>query len=206
MWWKKDKRGKYMGKIFYVMGKSASGKDTIYKKILERVPELKRVIPYTTRPIRVGERDGVEYYFTTEEELNRITSENRMIEMRTYQTVLGPWSYGTVNDGQIDLRNNHYLMIGTLESYEKTRDFLGNDKLIPIYVDVEDGERLTRALVREKQEKEPKYAELCRRFLADEEDFSDSKLKKAGIEAHYDNGDMEHCLAGILEMIQKQVK
>ena len=43
-----------MGKIFYLMGKSASGKDTLFKEILERIPELKTVVPYTTRPIRTG--------------------------------------------------------------------------------------------------------------------------------------------------------
>lgn len=51
-----------MGKIFYVMGKSASGKDTIYKELRERIPELKTVVLYTTRPIRDGETEGVEYH------------------------------------------------------------------------------------------------------------------------------------------------
>ena len=46
------------------MGKSASGKDSIYKKIRERLSELKPIVIYTTRPIREGEREGVEYYFT----------------------------------------------------------------------------------------------------------------------------------------------
>ena len=55
-----------MKKIFYVMGKSASGKDTIYKKILEQMPRLSTVTLYTTRPMRDGEKDGVEYYFTDE--------------------------------------------------------------------------------------------------------------------------------------------
>ena len=49
-----------MSKIFYLMGKSASGKDTIYKEIKEQLPELKTIVIYTTRPIREGERDGVE--------------------------------------------------------------------------------------------------------------------------------------------------
>ena len=52
-----------MGKIFYLMGKSASGKDTIYKKVKEQLPELKTIVIYTTRPIREGEQDGVEYFF-----------------------------------------------------------------------------------------------------------------------------------------------
>ena len=52
-----------MGKIFYIMGKSASGKDTIYKRILQEYEKtVKHIIGYTTRPIREGEQDGVEYF------------------------------------------------------------------------------------------------------------------------------------------------
>ena len=54
-----------MGKIFCIMGKSATGKDTIYKKILQNSElKLRRIVSYTTRPIREGEEEGVEYYFT----------------------------------------------------------------------------------------------------------------------------------------------
>ena len=55
-----------MGKIYYVMGKSSSGKDTIYKKLLEIHPEFHTIVPYTTRPIREGEHNGVEYHFVNE--------------------------------------------------------------------------------------------------------------------------------------------
>ena len=44
-----------MGKIYYIMGKSASGKDTIYKRLIKELPELGIVRMYTTRPIRDGE-------------------------------------------------------------------------------------------------------------------------------------------------------
>ena len=141
-----------MGKIFYVMGKSASGKDTIYKKLLERFPGLKTVVTYTTRPIRDGETEGVEYHFTSVPQLEQMKTEGRVIESRTYETVFGPWCYCTVNDGQIDLDRHDYLMIGTLESYRKTRDYFGCGKLVPLYVEVEDGERLSRALERETAE------------------------------------------------------
>lgn len=115
-----------MGKIFYVMGKSASGKDTIYKELRERIPELKTVVLYTTRPIRDGETEGVEYHFTTVKRLDDFRREKRLIEERTYQTVYGPWSYFTVDDGQICLDDrDSYLMIGTLESYEKMREYFG---------------------------------------------------------------------------------
>jgi guanylate kinase len=61
-----------MGKLFYLMGKSASGKDTIYKKVKEEMPELKPIVIYTTRPIREGETEGVEYYFVDESKLQEL--------------------------------------------------------------------------------------------------------------------------------------
>lgn len=175
------------------MGKSASGKDTLYKKILERCPELRKIVLYTTRPMREGETDGVEYYFTNPEELQKFSQEGKMIELRTYETVKGPWSYATVDDGQICLEQENYLAIGTLSSYEIMRNYYGEEKVIPLYVIVDDGVRLERALAREKQQKNPDYAEMCRRFLADEEDFSAEKLEKLGIKKAYENKDLNEC-------------
>ena len=76
-----------MGKIYYMMGKSSSGKDTIYKDIRKDLPELKTLTLYTTRPMREGEKDGVEYYFVTDEILEKYREEGKIIELRTYQTV-----------------------------------------------------------------------------------------------------------------------
>lgn len=160
-----------MGKIFYIMGKSASGKDTIFRELKERCPQLGMVVPYTTRPIRAGEKNGVEYFFTDEAALAKMEAEHKIIEIRSYDTVHGIWKYFTAADGQIDLESSDYLMIGTLESYRKMREYYGEEHLIPLYIEVEDGERLTRALLRERQQAQPKYKEMCRRFLADEEDF-----------------------------------
>lgn len=112
-----------MGKIFYVMGKSASGKDTIYKKLLERFPGLKTVVTYTTRPIRDGETEGVEYHFTSVPQLEQMKTEGRVIESRTYETVFGPWCYCTVNDGQIDLDRHDYLMIDQIPHAQQARLF-----------------------------------------------------------------------------------
>ena len=183
-----------MGKIFYLMGKSASGKDTLYKRLLEVCPKLKTIILYTTRPMRDGETDGVEYYFTTPEVLQRFSEEGKMIELRTYETVSGTWSYATVDDGQVDLGNEDYLAIGTLISYENMRNYYGEDHVIPLYIAVDDGVRLERALRRERQQKKPNYAELCRRFLADEADFSRENLQRLGIEKAYENEDFEECV------------
>lgn len=192
-----------MGKIFYIMGKSASGKDSIYRWLLEKKElKLKKIIPYTTRPVRDGEEQGREYYFVDEGRYRKLQEEGKLIESRSYETVYGIWTYFTADDGQIDLAHSNFLAIGTLESYRKMRDYFGSGNICPIYVEVEDGERLMRALLRERQQEHPRYAEMCRRFLADEEDFSEENIQEAGICRRFVNDDSKICLAEIESYIK----
>jgi guanylate kinase len=187
-----------MARIFIIMGKSATGKDTIYKKLMEsKELQLKTAVMYTTRPIRKSEAEGVEYHFVDEAVLFELKEQNKVIEHRSYETVHGTWHYFTVDDGQLELQKYDYLMLGTLESYAQLRDHFGKDKVIPIYLEVEDGIRLMRAIKREQKQEQPKYAEMCRRYLADEEDFSEENLKKYGIVKKYRNRNIDTCLREI---------
>ena len=195
-------RMKYMGKIYYMMGKSSSGKDTLYKEVLKALPKLKTLVLYTTRPIREGEQEGIEYHFVTDEELERFEKAGKIIEERTYDTVYGAWKYATIEDGQINLAAYDYLVIGTLESYAGMKKCYGAENLVPIYIEVEDGERLSRAVSRERQQEQPKYEEMCRRFLADQKDFSEENLEEAGIARRYYNDDKVQCLEKIIGEIQ----
>ncbi len=183
-----------MGKIYYMMGKSSSGKDTLFKMLKKNFPGLKEIILYTTRPLREGEVDGKEYHFVTDQVLEKFKKDGKMIELRAYDTIHGIWKYATVDDGQVDLQDAEYLSIGTLESYKKLQEYYGADKIVPLYIEVEDGERLFRALSRERMQEQPKYAEMCRRFLADTEDFSEDKLLKLGIQKRFINDNIERCL------------
>lgn len=161
-----------MGKIVYLMGKSSSGKDTIFKELMkEGTMDLRTIVPYTTRPIRAGEENGVEYFFTDEAGFQALKDQGKVIEDRAYDTVYGIWRYFTVDDGQIDLAEQNYLMIGTLEAYTKMIAYFGEEAILPVYIELDDGVRLQRALDRELRQEKPKYEEMCRRFLADSADF-----------------------------------
>ena len=186
-----------MGHIFCMMGKSACGKDTLYSRLInDETLSLKRIVPYTTRPIRSGETEGVEYHFTDENGLDTIRKEGRVIEERCYHTVHGDWYYFTVDDGNVN-DTDDYLMIGTLEVYTKLVSYFGADRIVPVYVEIDDGERLSRALLRERSQDNPKYAEMCRRYLADCDDFSEDKIASSGIAKRYDNSDLEKCIEAI---------
>lgn len=186
------------------MGKSAVGKDSVFKRLLEdRSLGLRTIVPYTTRPIRDGEHNGVEYYFTDEVGYEKYKGQGRIIEERLYHTVLGPWRYFTVDDGRIEAQAD-YIVIGTLEAYLRLRDYFGRGKVLPILLEVDDGIRLQRALDRERVQEHPKYEELCRRFLADSEDFTRDNIAAAGIERHFVNEDLEQCLEEIKDYIRGQ--
>ena len=191
-----------MGKIFYIMGKSASGKDKIYSILMEKKElKLHKLVLYTTRPIRAGEENGKQYFFTDDKKLEQFRKSGKLIESRSYDTIHGVWTYFTADDGQVDLEKADYLGIGTLESYCRMKEYYGKDKVLPIYIQVEDGERLQRALIREKKQDNPKYTEMCRRFLADQEDFSEEHIREAGIEIRFVNDDLDNCVRNIIKYI-----
>lgn len=191
-----------MGKIYYIMGKSASGKDKIYGLLSsDENLNLKKMILYTTRPIRHGEEDGRQYFFVDDRKLAEFRRNGKLIEERAYNTIHGIWTYFTAEDGQVDLEEHNYLGIGTLESYVKIREYYGEAAVCPIYIEVEDGERLSRALIREKKQEIPKYEEMCRRFLADQSDFCEENIAKAGIKKRFENVILEECVQEISDFI-----
>jgi len=193
-----------MNEIVFIMGKSASGKDKIYKTLVEDFKgKFKTVTMYTTRPMRVGEKEGVEYHFVDDEKTLEFEKAGKVIELRAYDTVYGLWKYFTADDGQIDLtKKDRYIIIGTLEAYEKFLEFYGKEHLLPIYIEVDDDIRLTRAIKREKKQEKPNYEELCRRFLADAKDFNEENIKRAGIEVRFQNNTkLEDCIKRIEDYI-----
>ena len=196
-----------MGKVFCIMGKSGSGKDTIFKEIIkDNSLNFKKIVGYTTRPKRVEENDGVEYNFIDDDMINKFIQKNKVIELRKYDTVNGIWYYGTMDDGQINLQTNSYIVISTLESYSSFKKYFGSNNVIPLYIDVDDGIRLQRILNREMSEDSPNYKEICRRFIADSEDFSNKNLKLNGIEKIYSNNNLVECIADVKNNIIKYIK
>lgn len=192
-----------MSKIVCLMGKSCSGKDTIYKHLRDDSElALKILVPYTTRPIRSNETDGVEYHFVDEEGYQMLKSAGDILEERAYDTACGLWRYFTVLSEEEKSVPVNYLYIATLEAYDSLKEKLGEEYILPVYIEADDGERLERALKRERKQIEPKYSEMCRRFLADTEDFSEENLAASGITTRFTNsGELEDCLSSVKDYI-----
>ena len=164
-----------MSRIFCVVGKSGSGKDTFYRAVLEKYRHrLTPIIPCTTRPMREGEVSGENYLFVTDSELHRLERQGRIIEKREYHTVQGLWTYFTRRFSLME--GLDYIVITTLEGAASFIRAFGEQAVRPVYLDLPDGQRLRRCLDREDRQSRPDYAELCRRYLADEGDFAPEKL------------------------------
>ena len=132
----------------------------------------------------------------------------KIIEEQVYHTIHGDWYYFTADDGCIDISKNSYLATGVLESFAGTRNYYGNDVVIPIYIELDDGERLQRALNRERLPENGRYAEMCRRFLSDAEDFREERIKELGIteESRFVNDDLSDCAKRIKAWILRSIR
>ena len=161
--------------ILLFIGPSSSGKDTFLKQTLERF-SLRPITLSTTRPMRSGEVNGVNYYFISAEEMNQLEKENKLIERRDYETEKGIWSYATsihnINKDEI------YVASNTWEGYKKYINYFGKENVVPIYFQVDDTIRYQRAIEREKKEENPNFKEVERRYAADLIDFNPSFLEK----------------------------
>lgn len=165
-----------MSKIFCLVGKSASGKDTLFKEILaQKGDDLVPVTPYTTRPKRSNEDEGVDYHFATESDLERFRAEGRVIEERQYNTTQGIWRYFTVRF-ELETGKN-YILITTLEGAVSLSAAYGAETVQIVYLALDDRTRLLRCIDREARQERPDYVEVCRRFIADQKDFSDEHLQ-----------------------------
>lgn len=185
------------------MGKSASGKDNIYSRLAaHKELNLKTLVLYTTGRSGPESRTGRIIISQMMRNLEEFRKNGNLIEARAYHTVHGIWTYFTADDGQVDLKESDYLGIGTLESFTKMRNYYGEDAVCPVYIQVEDGERLARALKREREPDKPKYEEMCRRFLADQSDFSEENILAAGIRKRFQNVDLEVCVKEIVNYIK----
>lgn len=195
-----------MGKITILMGPSSSGKDTIFKGLMKDNPyHLQTIIPSTTRPPRVGETEGVSYYFKTIEQMEEMKRQKQIIESRVYETRHGLWYYFTSNQN-IDLDSHNYATINTLNGYDQFCEFYGKENIIPIYIALDPGIRLEQEIQKEIKQEKPDYQQMCRRFLKDQEEFSLDNLKKRNIENIIDNsGTVESSVLEIHKILQKQL-
>lgn len=177
-------------KIIAFFGPSAAGKDTLARKLYEMCPDTSHwIVSHTTRPPRDYETEGKDYYFITVAQFTEMMLKYELMEATSYRD----WFYGTAYSSLSDDKIN--IGVFNLEGMKCIVEDSSLD-VIPIYVQASDKTRLQRSLAREEN---PDCHEICRRFMADKQEFQDIEFE------HYiifneDGYDIDTALKGLLDI------
>lgn len=155
-----------MYKMIALIGEAGSGKDTVMKKVIYEAGALPVSIFHTltsctTRPPRDYEKQGIDYYFLTNEEFTKHVLNNDFLEVSEFNN----WFYGTLKS-ELDPNKINIAVLNPqgIESLLLHKDI----QLKVFYLEVKGKTRIIRQLQREE---DPDISEIYRRYLADDEDF-----------------------------------
>ena len=191
-------------KIFALLGYMGVGKDTILKQVLKDMDDVKPIISTTTRPMRKGETEGVEYYFIDDTEFFRRGTD--FVEQRIYHTKVkengveknATWRYGIE---RMELEKDDYLIV-IVDSvgYKELKNYVGNNKIVPIFISAPQEELKARALARGDLE-----AEVDRRLKDDYERFMDFRVRTVYHEVKNGEGRLEEAIKEVESIITKHI-
>lgn len=182
-----------MGKVIILTGKSGAGKDTICKELSNMNVDTTAFVSTTTRPMREGEQEGVNYYYVSKEDFERKIENNEFTEWRTYITKQNGedtvWYYGSPN---VDIdKNKDYAVILDMQGAKEFTEHYGKENCFVVYMEVNDKIREERAMQRGSFDKQ----EYDRRKADDDIKFSDDVVNSIAnfrIDNSYDDAE---CIA-----------
>lgn len=191
-------------KIFALLGYSSVGKDTILKQVLKDMDDVKPIISTTTRPMRKGETEGVEYYFIDDTEFFRRGTD--FVEQRIYHTKVkengiekeATWRYG-IERAELE-KDDYLIVIVDSVGYKELKNYVGNGRIVPIFISAPQEELKARALARGDLE-----AEVDRRLKDDYERFMDFRVRTVYHEVKNINGRLEEAIKEVENIITKHI-
>ena len=191
-------------KIFALLGYSSVGKDTILKQVLKDMDDVKPIISTTTRPMRKGETEGVEYYFIDDTEFFRRGTD--FVEQRIYHTKVkengvekeATWRYG-IERAELE-KDDYLIVIVDSVGYKELKNYVGNGRIVPIFISAPQEELKARALARGDLE-----AEVDRRLKDDYERFMDFRVRTVYHEVKNGEGRLEEAIKEVEGIITKHI-
>lgn len=177
-----------MYKIIAIIGEAGTGKDTILKQVVNKLGNnCNEIVSYTTRPMREGEQDGINYHFVTSKEFLKLTQEHQMLE----STYFNDWFYGTAIPG-LDPDKINVGVFNPEGVYSLSKHKNIDLKVYRIYCDSKN--RLLRQLNRETN---PNTDEIVRRYFTDNKDFKVLNFNYEWLD-NITKEDLENCVDTIV--------
>lgn len=159
-------------KLILLIGCMASGKDTILKEMINE-GYAEPVISHTSRPMRKGEKDGIEYHFVSAEEMLKMKENNEFIEFKSYKAANNEkWYYGVNKNSLEKGLSKNYILIVDITGMRQIKEYFKDDKdmeITTIFLDVDKETRRKRAIMRDNMTLE-KVKEIERRLEADDKE------------------------------------
>lgn len=189
--------------IFCIIGKSGTGKSTVFNKLKDILKDEKRldfIVPATTRNKR-GEED-TDYEFETPNNFRERENRGEFLEVRKYNT----YNEGEVYYATPKIKDftKHYIYVTTPDVMLKLCDYYGKRNVTPIQLMLSDYEIIKRKIDRIHKYDVPNkdyntgYIEACRRFIKDSQDFA----KYRGIGETFSSYDTTICSNSIKQFIE----
>jgi guanylate kinase len=181
-----------VGPVFVITGPSGAGKGTLIRVLLERIPELELAVSATTRAIRPGEAEGVDYWFVTNEEFERRVEAGEFLEHVVY---VSGRCYGTLLSevDRISAKGKVCVLELETEGAREVHERVPGAVTIFISAPVEELERRLRSRATESDGEIDERVDLARTQLGQAGEFDHVVV----------NDDVEHA-AGELELIVRR--
>lgn len=156
-------------KLFLLVGKSASGKDTLMNMLLSDFKEMKPLVSHTTRPMRTGEKDGETYHFVDDATFEEMLDNGEFLETTSYtiESENKIYKYGL---SKKEVMDTPYAM--TIVNPYGLNNLLANkfikDNIVSILITRNDKDRILAYINRDEN---VNIKEMIDRYKRDEEDF-----------------------------------
>ena len=157
--------------MIILLGKPASGKDTVVNNLIHNYYGYEKIITWTTRPMRPGEKQDLTYHCTDDEDFEEKIEEGFFAEWKKYNSVFGTWYYGTAVQDITNNPNNKIIIL-TPSGYEDIKEYINNEEILSVYLDSS-----LRTLYKRLKFRGDNPKEIKRRLLHDIKDFKGIKNK-----------------------------
>ena len=181
--------------MIVIIGKTASGKDSIVKKLVNDYKYIK-LITYCTRPMRNGEVNGETYHFVNTDDFMQKMKSGFFAEWKAYTTTEGVWYYGTAME-DLEKADDKTVVILTPDGY---RDIKGkvDCKVVSIYLYANNSTIKKRLMARGDDQKEAE-----RRVPHDNEDFKGIENEVDKIVYNNDDTNIDDVVQKILKYVSE---